>query len=24
VTVGLWYYERRYAVTAAQVRERLG
>lgn len=24
VTVGLWYYERRYAATAAQVRERLG
>ncbi|WP_410785296.1 hypothetical protein [Kribbella sp. C-35] len=23
VTVGLWYYERRYAVIAAQVRERL-
>src|SRR4051812_33762710 len=24
VTVGLWYYERRYAVAAVQVRERLG
>jgi hypothetical protein len=24
VTVGLWYYERRYAVAAAEVRERLG
>jgi hypothetical protein len=24
VTAGLWYYERRYAVAAAEVRERLG
>ncbi|MFD3403534.1 hypothetical protein ACFWUU_22815 [Kribbella sp. NPDC058693] len=24
VTAGLWFYERRYAVAAAQVRERLG
>ncbi|MGZ0151396.1 hypothetical protein ACXJJ3_30380 [Kribbella sp. WER1] len=24
VTAGLWYYERQYAVAAAQVRERLG
>ena len=24
VTAGLWYYERRYAVAAARVRERLG
>ncbi len=24
VTVGLWYYERRYAIAAAKVRERLG
>lgn len=24
VTVGIWYYERRYAIAAAHVRERLG
>ena len=24
VTAGIWYYERRYAVAAAKVRERLG